>query len=304
MKNKKIIILTIVVIILIVASGLVMWYINREYPDNENTLYSIKFDDFKLRFQRYDYALGQNQLVAVEKSTNKGKTYEKMTEELITVSMEPKFIFLNEKLGFAIAKPNLTKNNNYLGFKVTQDSGKTFVDATINYNNPNIEILTIVDVPYYDNDVLHIKASIYQSKENGSGYEENELIFISLYKGLTWYLEDNYYDNMPVIERLDNMEKILAEKLIENNYIDEEKLESFKIKSMYIDGYYIENKNKVNAQIKYIYDCKQKENCSNTIWVITDEKEIYDIMRGITLLKTDVDSGRYVRSGEVIELYK
>lgn len=300
MKKKNVILISVVIIILIVVIGLIIWFINREYPDNENTLYSIKFEDSKLRFQRYDYALGQNQLVAVEKSTNKGKTYERITEELITVSMEPKFVFLNEKLGFAISKPNLTKNNNYMGFKVTNDGGKTFVDAIINYNNSNIEILTLNDVPYYENDVLHIKGSIYQLKENGMGYEDVELIFISLDKGVTWNLEDNYYDNMPFIERLDNMKDILKDKLIQNDYINEEQLESFKITKMYIDGYYIDDKEKVYAQIEYIY--KENDNIKESvIWVLTDEKKVYDIMRGITLAKSDIDSGRYIRTGEVVK---
>lgn len=298
--KKNIILISLSVIILLVAICLTLWFINREYPDDENTLYSIKFDDVKLRFQRYDYALGQNQLVAVEKSINKGKTYEKLTDELITVSMEPKFIFLTEKLGFAISKPNLTKNNNYMGFKVTNDGGKIFVNATINYNNPNTEILTLTDVPYYENDVLHIKGSIYQSKGNGMGYEDVELTFISLDKGVTWNLEDSYYDNMPVIERLDNMKDILKDKLIQNDYINEEQLESFKVTEMYIDGYYIEDKNKVYAQIEYIY--KENSNIKEkNIWVLTDEKEVYDIMRGITLTKSDIDSGKYVRTGEVIK---
>lgn len=300
MKKKSIILIFLFTIIFVVAICLTLCVINREYPDDENTLYSVKFDDFKLRFQRYDYALGQNQLVAVEKSTNNGKTYEKLTNELITVSMAPKFIFLTEKLGFAISKPNLTKNNNYLGFKVTNDGGKTFKDAVINYNDKNIEILTLTDVPYYENDVLHVKGSVYRLKGNGMGYEDVELTFISLDKGLIWNLEDSYYNNMPVIERLDNMENILKNKLIQNNYITEDQFESFKITKMYIDGYYADEKNKVYAQIEYIY----KENVNikeKIIWVLTDEKEVYDIMRGITLTKSDIDSGRYVRIGEIVK---
>ena len=54
--KKNIILISLSVIILLVAICLTLWFINREYPDDENTLYSIKFDDFKLRFQRYDYA--------------------------------------------------------------------------------------------------------------------------------------------------------------------------------------------------------------------------------------------------------
>ena len=287
------------IVILILIIGAIIVFVNREYPDDENTLYSIKFEDFKLRFQRYDYALGQNQLVAVEKSTNKGKTYEKLTHELITVSMEPKFVFLNKKLGFVISKPNLTKDNNYMGFKVTQDGGKTFVNAVINYNNPNISILTIDDVPYYENDVLHVKSSIYQVKSDARGYEDVPLILISLDKGLTWYLEDSNYDNTPVIERLDNMKYLLKDKLIEKGYINESSFDSLKVLRMFIDGYYIEDKDKVYAQVEYIYSCGSKK-CENIIWVLTDEQEVYDIKNGISLKKSDIDSGRYVRINEEV----
>ena len=134
MKKKIIISILILVVLLVVAGGIFL-FLNREYPDDENTLYTIKFGNTKLRFERYDYSLGQNQIVGVEKTTNKGRTYEKLTGEPIIVSMEPKFIFINEKLGFAISKPNLTKSNKYMGVKVTQDGGKTFIDGEINYNN-------------------------------------------------------------------------------------------------------------------------------------------------------------------------
>ena len=160
MKKKIIIIVSILIILLLITGGIFL-FLNREYPDDENTLYTIKFGNTKLRFERYDYSLGQNQIVGVEKTTNKGKTYEKLTDEPIIVSMEPKFIFINEKLGFAISKPNLTKSNNYIGVKVTQDGGKTFTDGKINYNNPNIDILTIEDVPYVEKDLLKLPCSIY-----------------------------------------------------------------------------------------------------------------------------------------------
>lgn len=188
MKKKIIISISILVILLLIVGGIFL-FLNREYPDDENTLYTIKFGNTKLRFERYDYSLGQNQIVGVEKTTNKGKTYEKLTSEPIIVSMEPKFVFINEKLGFAISKPNLTKSNNYIGVKVTQDGGKTFTDGTINYNNPNIDILTIEDVPYMENNLLKLPCSIYQVKADQSGYEDVKLVFISHDNGLTWDLE-------------------------------------------------------------------------------------------------------------------
>ena len=184
MKKSFIPGLILVVIVLII--GLVFFFINREYPDDENTLYTIKFDNVKIRVERYDYSLGQNQIVGVEKSTNNGKSYQKITKEPINVSMEPEFIFLNEKLGFILSKPNLSKSNNYSGLKVTQDGGKTFTDAIINYDNPNIDIITFVTVPYKIDNELYLELSITQVKADQSGYEDVKLLFNSTDNGLTW----------------------------------------------------------------------------------------------------------------------
>lgn len=188
MKKKNIILIIFAVLISVITIGFII-NIDKDYQDDENTLYSINIGNTKIRFQRYDYSIGQNQIVGVEKSTDKGKTYEKLTDEPIIVSMEPKFIFLNEKLGFAISKPNLNKNNNYIGIKVTQDGGKTFIDSKINYDNPNIEILTIEDAPYYEKELLKLPCSIYQVKEDNTGYEDVPLIFMSDDNGLTWNLD-------------------------------------------------------------------------------------------------------------------
>lgn len=191
MKKKYIIILGIVLIILVAI--MLAFFLNKkelDYPDDENTLYSIKFGNVKLRFERYDYVLGQNQLVGVQKSTNYGKDYEDITKEGITVSMEPKFIFFNEKFGFAVKKPNNIKDNGkYYGMYVTKDGGKTFKLSEINYDKSGIEILTIEDVPYYENDILKLYCSIYQIKSDGSGYEDVDLYFITKDEGETWELD-------------------------------------------------------------------------------------------------------------------
>ena len=165
MKKKKIII--IVGLLLIIGIIITFVLLNRKYPyEDENTLYYIEYDNEILRFERIDYSLGQNQVVSVQKSINKGKKFENITDKAITLSMEPKFVFLNKKLGFAISKSNLTKNNNYSGIKVTQDGGKSFVDGKINYDNSNIEILTVEDVPYYDNNKLKLHCSIYHKSSD------------------------------------------------------------------------------------------------------------------------------------------
>ena len=72
---------------------------------------------------------------------------------------------------------------------VTKDGGKTFLLSEINYDNPNIEILTIEDVPYYEDNDLKLHCSIYQVKQDNSGYEDKDLYFISKDDGVTWNLE-------------------------------------------------------------------------------------------------------------------
>ena len=184
---KKKVIYFILIFICLIA-GFIYLTSNREYPNDDNTLYTKTFDNKIVKFERYDYSLGQNQIVGVEESVNEGKTYEKLTSEPIVVSNESKFIFLDKNLGFVISTPNLNKLNDYIGLKVTQDGGKTFVNAKIHYDNPDIEILTLEDFPYKENGVLKLPCSIYQIKKDDSGYEDVKLIFISTDNGLTWNL--------------------------------------------------------------------------------------------------------------------
>ena len=189
---KKKLILIGLIIILVIGMAVFLMIKEKKYSyEDENTLYYIELNNVILRFERYDYSLNQNQVIGVQKSVNKGKTFENITEENIIVSMESKFTFLNEKLGFVISTSNLTKNNDYMGIKVTQDGGKSFIDVKINYDNPNIEILTVEDVPYYENDELKLKCSIYQVKDDLTGYEDVELILVSTDNGLTWNLSNN-----------------------------------------------------------------------------------------------------------------
>lgn len=182
------------IILVVIAIVIVATILNKKEqnnPDDKNTLYSIKFGDIKLRFERYDYVLGQNQLVGVQKSTNNGKDYEDITESKITVSTEPKFIFFNEKFGFAIKKPNNIKSGGkYLGMYVTKDGGRTFKLSEINYENPNIELLTIEDVPYYEKGKLKLHCSIYQVKSDAEGYENVDLYFVTADDGETWNLDN------------------------------------------------------------------------------------------------------------------
>ena len=199
--KKKLIIPAIIVLIILLVTGWILLFPKKEYQD-ENTLYSTNFGTITLRIERYDYSLGQNQIVGVEKSIDGGKNYEILTSEPITISMEAKFTFLDENLGFIISKPNLSKSNNYMGVKVTQDGGRTFINGVINYDNPDIEILTVTSVPYKNGNLLILPCSIYQIKEDKSGYETINIVFVSTDNGLSWNekkVSDEKVNNVKVI---------------------------------------------------------------------------------------------------------
>ena len=193
MKKKYTIIIIAIIILIAIITSLVL-ILNKkqmDYPDDENTLYSIKFNNVKIRFERYDYVLGQNQLVGVQKSTNYGKDFEDISKDGIVVSMEPKFIFFNENLGFAVKKSNnIKENGKYYGMYVTKDGGKTFDLSEIVFEQSGIEVLTIEDVPYYENNKLKLHCSIYQVKSDGSGYENVDLYFTTNDEGKTWIIEN------------------------------------------------------------------------------------------------------------------
>jgi len=195
---RKIYIIPIIVIILFLGIVGVILLSNKDVKIDDNSLYSITFDDVKIRIMKYDDVLGQNQTVGVEVSHD-NETYELITKELVTVSDEAMFNFLNKDVGFIISKPNLSKNNNiYYGVYVTSDGGKTFNHSKIYYDNPNIQIITILDTPYYEDGLLKLPCSIYQIKEDDSGYEDVNIIFTSYDNGLSFHLDKDidFKDNI------------------------------------------------------------------------------------------------------------
>ena len=158
-------------------------------PENEEVLYEKKFDKTILRFSKVDDVLGQNMLVHVLWSKDKGKNFYVVSDDVIQVSNEAKFIFLNENLGFAISTGKIYLDNSKTGLYTTKDSGKTFISASFKYTNENADYISIEGVPYYKENKLKIKCSVYQINSNKDGYENKELIFISNDNGLTWNLE-------------------------------------------------------------------------------------------------------------------
>ena len=159
-------------------------------PEDGEVLYEKKFDQTILRFSKIDNVSGQNMLVYLIKSKDDGESFYVVSEDPIQVSNEAKFVFLSKTLGFAISTGNIDLNNNNQGLMVTNDGGKTFTSANVEYENPDVDYITIEKIPYYEKDSLKMKCSVYQLNSNRDGYEDKEITFISNDNGLHWQLED------------------------------------------------------------------------------------------------------------------
>lgn len=151
-----------------------------ELLSNEDIVYTKEFDKEILQVRRYDYSLGQRMIIGVEKSNNNGKSFEKVTEEMVEVSLDAKFEFLNENLGFIIDNGYLDRNRNFKGLLVTNDGGITFRQAEITYDNENVDLISIEKMPYYENGKLKLECSVYIADHNES------LIYYSSDNGNTW----------------------------------------------------------------------------------------------------------------------
>ena len=158
-------------------------------PEQEEVLYEKKFNETILRFGKVDSGLGQNILVHVLRSKDNGKNFYVISDDLIKVSNEAKFVFLNENLGFVISTGKIFLKQNVNSMYVTNDSGKTFQSSNFKYENDNVTYLDVVDLPYFENDTLKIKCSAYQFNSDIGKYEDKELIFISNDNGLNWELD-------------------------------------------------------------------------------------------------------------------
>ena len=85
--------------------------------------------------------MGQNILVHVLRSKDNGKNFYVISDDLIKVSDEAKFVFLNENLGFAISTGKIFLKQNVNSIYVTNDSGKTFQSSNFKYENDNVTYL-------------------------------------------------------------------------------------------------------------------------------------------------------------------
>lgn len=187
MEKKKIFSILLILAVILIFFCVVLLPSKKEETKEKNNLYSRRFDKTILKFQKYDDVLGQNMVVGVEKSTNHGKSYTKITKEAITVSQEARFLFVSKSVGYVISTGYIMRNNDFKGFKVTLDGGKTFTDAKFYYENERVDLITIEDFPYRDSDGLKLECSVYDVAEDGNGYEDKKIEFHSSDKGLTWY---------------------------------------------------------------------------------------------------------------------
>lgn len=157
-------------------------------PEEAEVLFEQKFNNTVLRFVKVDNALGQKLLVKVVKSMDGGKNFYYITDGSIQVQSDARYKFLTRDLGFA-SYDKIYFDGRVGGLKVTSDGGKTFYNANFVYKKAGIEFITIEDLPYYEEDILKIRCSVYERKNDSSGYEDKELIFISKDKGLNWQLQ-------------------------------------------------------------------------------------------------------------------
>ena len=181
---KKLLVSLLIVILFIGIIFLIMILDKTpELLNDEDIVYTKTFDEEILQVKRYDYSLGQRMIVGVEKSNNNGKNFEKVTQEMVEVSLEAKIEFLNKNLGFIIDTGYLDRNRNFKGLLVTNDGGITFKQAEITYNNENVDLISIKKMPYYENDKLKLECSFYIVDHN------EDLVYYSVDNGNTWINE-------------------------------------------------------------------------------------------------------------------
>lgn len=152
-------------------------------------LYEKNLGDITYKIKKYDDALGQKLLIGVEKSENKGKSYEPITEELVSITDKATYVILNDNLIIINTKGYVERDSNFLGLKVSIDGGKTFKDAKFTYKNKNVNYIKLPNLPYFEENILKIKGTVYDLTKNKKGYEYKDIIFESKDQGLSWNIE-------------------------------------------------------------------------------------------------------------------
>ena len=160
--------------------------------EEDNILYEIKFGKTVIRVKKTSNVLGQRMTVGVYKSSN-GKDFKLMTKDDIIVSLEAKFVFLDENTGFIVSTGDVWLNRDSNDLYVTKDGGKTFEVANFDYQNDDVEYMEIIDYPYFEDEILNLDCEIYRN-----GYENKKLHFESK-DGVNWKLKQENKSRFSVI---------------------------------------------------------------------------------------------------------
>ncbi len=124
---------------------------------SKKTLYKKKInDEIAIRVVVNDYILSGRTVIGIEKTMDGGNTWKEQGEE--TISDGTKFVFIDENIGFINDSGRVGKE----ALLVTTDGGKTFVAATINFEQIEKKI-HIEDIPYEEDDMLKLKAYIIEN---------------------------------------------------------------------------------------------------------------------------------------------
>lgn len=155
---------------------------------SDDVLYKKEIgENIVIRVVNLGAILAQRSVVQVQKSTNAGKTFEKMSEEGITIHNGAEFIFIDENIGFINDFGLAGTGGDNKFFYVTTDGGKTFVDSNIVHPDSIEEKnLLVKGMPYIEDGKL--KLEVY-TLNHFKTPERTYYIFSSNDNGLNWNLD-------------------------------------------------------------------------------------------------------------------
>ena len=155
---------------------------------SDNVLYKKEIgENMVIRVRNLGAILGQRSVVQVEKSTNGGKTFEKMTENEVSIHNGAEFIFIDENIGFINDFGLAGTGGDNKFFVVTTDGGRTFFNANVIHPDSIEEKnLLVKGLPYMENGKLKLEVYTLNHAKNP---ERTYYIFYSNDNGLNWNLE-------------------------------------------------------------------------------------------------------------------
>ena len=209
MRNKKMIITVTIIVIIFFVSGCSLFG-NEEMSEyrhkkqsyskvnKENILYSETFGDTTLIFESIGEYDAMNQNVVVKKSVDGGKNYVNVTTNPVPVSKtlseirKPQFIFFDEYTGL-IMYNSWILDTSFTYIYVTQNGGKTFEKANIDWSGLNYSLCEIKNLPYKERYKLIMPClTTKQTEWDKYGYpqkfEDVTIIFESDDYGSNWKL--------------------------------------------------------------------------------------------------------------------